>query len=123
MAKPNMRLAPAEVPLQKAKRTESETARLQEWRDIPVKALRRSGLTVKAAAYAMDKSYSWTLRAFKGLERLGWVDVGLIDDPKFWEEVLELMAEYHDVVFGPRTQAETDAEIVRRVRQILRVVR
>jgi hypothetical protein len=123
MAKPSVRPSASTAPLQKVPRTESETARLQEWREIPVTALRRSGLTVKAAAYAMNKSYSWTLRAFKGLEKLGWVDVGLIDDPKFWDEVLELMAEYHTVVFGPRTEEETDAEIGRRVRQLLRVVR
>lgn len=102
----------------------SETSRksLKDWNEIPARALGRAGLSQKAAAIAMDKSESWLSRALKGLEKLGWSDIGMIDDPAFWGELLQMMAEYHDVAFGANEQARADADVGRRVRELFAAI-
>jgi hypothetical protein len=105
--------------------TQSESERVRAlkdaWQAIPGRALQQSRISTKAAAIAMGKSESWVSRALRGIEKLGWRDVGAIDDPAFWDEVINLMVEYHEAAFGAPEDA--DAEIGRRVRRLLRVVR
>jgi DNA-binding Lrp family transcriptional regulator len=96
---------------------------MKEWGEIPAKALGRSGVSNKAAALAMGKSESWLSRALRGLEKLGWSDIGAIEDPAFWGELMQLMAEFHGIAFGHNEQARKDSEVGRRVREILELVR
>lgn len=120
-----LNLPPA--PLQSDSRSfgPSETPRksLKEWEEIPAKALGRSGISNKAAAIAMGKSESWLSRALRGIEKLGWSDIGAIEDPAFWHELLQLSAEFHDIAFGSNEQARKDAEVGRRVREVIGLLR
>jgi hypothetical protein len=117
-------LPPMELQTPSRADASAETPRksLKDWNEIPARALGRAGLSQKAAAIAMDKSESWLSRALKGLEKLGWCDVGMIDDPAFWAELLQLMAEYHGVAFGGNEQARADADVGRRVRELFTAI-
>jgi hypothetical protein len=99
----------------------SETPRksLTEWDEIPAKALGRSGISNKAAALAMGKSESWVSRALRGLEKLGWNDIGTIADPLFYQALCDLIADFYDVAVRDNAQARSDAEIGRRVREVM----
>lgn len=102
---------------------ESSRKSLTDWQDIPARALGRAGVSQKAAALAMGKSESWLSRALKGLEKLGWSDIGAIEDPQFWSELLHLVADFHEASFGDNPHARRDAEVGRRIREALEMCR
>lgn len=115
------------MPLPNRSRTEaaSETPRksLKDWQELPARALGRAGVSNKAAALSMGKSESWLSRALRGLEKLGWSDIGQLDDPAFWAELLQLMAAFHDVSLGNNEQAQKDCELGRKVREVAGLLR
>jgi hypothetical protein len=96
---------------------------LKEWGDLPAEALRRAAVTQQAAAIDMLKSESWVSRALRGLEKLGWSDIGAIEDPRFWQELIELVAEFRGVSFGGNERDRLDAAIGRRVREVQELLR
>jgi hypothetical protein len=98
-------------------------ARREAWLQLPARALGRAGISQKAAALAMGRNEGWLSKALRGLEKLGWSDLGAIDDPQFWQELIALMADFHDAALGNNDQARADAELGRRVREIAGLLR
>jgi hypothetical protein len=91
---------PSVTPLQKVK-----------WEDIPQIAFDKSRLVAKVVAEDMGKSKSWLYRAFKGLEKLGWLDLEVIKDKEFWREVVELICQAHGI--EPPGMTADDMEALR----------
>lgn len=92
------------APLQKVsgsfaeKAKPAETARtIVKWDDIPETAFDSARLQRKVVAAEMGKSKSWLSRALRGLEKLGWCDLAVINDKKFWTEVVVMILEYHGI--------------------------
>lgn len=104
-------------------RHETPRNSLKDWNDLPAKALGRSGISNQSAAIDMGKSESWLSRALRGLEKLGWSDIGAIEDPAFWQELITLVAEFRGVAFGGNEQQRRDAEVGRRIREVLELVK
>jgi len=81
------------------------------WADIPEIALKAARVDRKVAAGAMDKSQSWLSRALRGLEKLGWLDLGAIDSKEFWRELVDLILDYHDLP-SPGMSAQDREDII-----------
>jgi hypothetical protein len=70
----------------------SVTARQSvKWEEIPEIAFDRARLERKRVADEIGKSNSWFCRALKGVQKLGWIDLGAIKDKEFWREMVEMI--------------------------------
>jgi hypothetical protein len=84
----------------------SETVRTNvKWEDIPQLAIERARLEPKDVAGRMSKSRSWLSRALRGLEKLGWNDIGQVNDPEFYRWMVTLILEAHGLE-APGASAE-----------------
>jgi len=80
----------------------------------------RSGISQKAAAIAMGKSESWVSRALRGTEKLGWSDLGALEDPAFWQEVIQLAVEFWNLGTTRAAHQEDVADLAQAVRELLK---
>jgi len=81
------------------------------WEEIPERAFDSARLERKATASDLGKSLSWFCRALKGVDKLGWSDLGVITDKTFWQEMVDMICLVHDL--PPRGLTAQDEEFRR----------
>lgn len=91
---------------------------LTDWQALPSRALGRAGMSQKHAAIEIGISESLLSRQLKGTEKLGWLDLGKLG-AAFWNELIPMLAEWHDLSFGSNERARQDAVLGAKVREVL----
>jgi hypothetical protein len=81
------------------------------WSEIPESSFDAARLQRKVVADDMGKSNSWFCRALKGIEKLGWDDFVVIQDKRFWQEIVDKICLFHDL--PPRGTTAQDLEYIR----------
>jgi hypothetical protein len=91
-----------------------------KWNEIPETAFDCARLQRKSTAADLRKSHSWFCRALKGLEKLGWADLGVIDSKEFWAEMVDLILDFHGLSApGLSAQDQEDMRVGRLMREIV----
>lgn len=109
-----LNLPPAE--LEKVQKpTEGCLKSLQTWKDLLIRATQRAGLSQKATASALgisEQQYSNQL-AYDGDAKRDHLSFWRMHQlpPEFWQELIALLIEYHDLVIGQSVEERRDLEL------------
>lgn len=92
---------------------------IERWRSLVARALGRAGLSQKQAAAEMGISEAQLSRQLAGTENLSFWKMHTLP-PSFWEEVLTLIADYHDICLGQSQRDREDVALGREFRELAR---
>lgn len=96
----------------------------RDWLDLVARALGKAGISQKAAAIDMGIDpglLSAQLSAGSG-KHLSWLRLGRLP-AAFWTELIPMLAEWHALAFGTNEQAQQDALLGARVREVFQLAR
>jgi hypothetical protein len=86
------------------------------WRALVCRALGRAGVSQKRAASDLGITEGQLSRQLSGAEHLSFWRMRSLP-PEFWQELLTLLCEYHEICIGQSIQERTDAEIGKLIRE------
>jgi hypothetical protein len=92
----------------------------REWLGLISRAFGRAGISHKAAAAEMEIDPGLLSAQLSGApgKHLSWLRLGKLP-PEFWQEVILLMCEYHEITIGQTVQERTDMEVGKLFREAL----
>ena len=96
----------------------------RDWLDLVSSALGRAGISQKAAAIDMGIDpglLSAQLTPGSG-KHLSWLRLGKLSSA-FWNELIPMLAEWHDLSFGSNEQARQDAVLGAKARELCHLLR
>lgn len=91
---------------------------VRDWQELPARALGRAGISQKQAAADMGITAGQLSSQLSGREHLSlW---RMKDLPAaFWNELIPMLAEWHDLSFGSNEQARQDSVLGAKVRAVV----
>jgi hypothetical protein len=90
----------------------------RDWLGLVTRAFGRAGISHKVAAAEMEIDPGLLSAQLSGApgKHLSWLRMGKLP-PEFWQELLTLLCEYHEICIGQSIQERTDAEIGKLIRE------